>query len=114
MMRSAKEAAERRVDDCFWLVIAIAGFATWATSELKMLRDPTYQLLAKHLLPAMKTDAKIEALRYIDGWIDNKKSMPLVAAAGAILDDMRTHVRAAIERLLCGGALEATTPLGDG
>ena len=55
--------------------------------------------------------AKIEALEYIGGWIRNKRSMPLVVAADAILDDMRVHVEAAIERLRKGEIMESTTPL---
>jgi hypothetical protein len=52
-----------------------------------------------------------EALRYIDGWIDNKLCMPLVPAASAILGDMRIHIRAAIERISLGEQMHATTPL---
>jgi hypothetical protein len=62
---------------------------------------------------------RIEALKYIDGWIDNKLAMhqpPMMMlhdAARGILDEMRVHIRAAIARLERGGRMEATTPLAD-
>lgn len=56
----------------------------------------------------------LEALKYIDGWIDNKLAMNLVPAARwALEDEMRVHIRAAIERLENGKHLHATTPVGD-
>lgn len=56
----------------------------------------------------------LEALKYIDGWIDNKLAMNIVPAARwALEDEMRVHIRAAIERLENGGQLRATTPVGD-
>lgn len=54
---------------------------------------------------------KVSALKYIDGWIDSKKCMPLTPAASAILDDMRTHIQAALSRLNRGAIMESTTPL---
>lgn len=63
--------------------------------------------------------AATEALKYIDGWIDNKLAMDrppamnLDPAAKWALDEMRVHIRASLERLAKGGSLHATTPVSD-
>ena len=55
--------------------------------------------------------ARQEALEYIDAWITHHDSQPRVVAFRTALNDIRVHVRAAIERLKQGKPMEATSEL---
>lgn len=97
MARRRSARAEAYADDCF--VSADHGGT-----------DRTY--LIQTIAQAM-ADAKMDALSYIDGWIDSALCMNLTPDARAILSDMRVHVLAASARLASGERMEATTPLAE-
>src|SRR4051812_12196758 len=62
---------------------------------------------------AYVTRSRKEALRYIDGWIENKFAQNLTPGARAILGDMQIHILAAIERIDGGLPMQSLTPLMD-
>lgn len=55
--------------------------------------------------------ARIEALNYIDGWITHHLCGPKVPAYIAAMEEIRCHIRAAIERIQLGKGMEATSEL---
>lgn len=81
----------------------------WASvTELAHAIDKALQLPRKAKTVFMvESDTIVRTLEYVDGWIDNKLSLPdLAPAACAIIDDMRIHVRAAMERVEKGDDFE--------
>jgi hypothetical protein len=69
--------------------------------------------IAREKLAEAERKGEESALNYIDGWIEHKFACypTMYPAARAMLDDMRVHVRAAVERLKRGDGLEATSQL---
>jgi len=118
-----KPAEEATAPDLIREIVTLVGDLTDDDEKLYKSYDLTDRLAwlaheagrteARNEFPLALKEAHLEALRYIDGWIENKFCQPnLAPAARGILEDMRVHIRAAISRVEAGEGLRLKTPLG--
>ncbi len=120
LLERVVELEDRRIDAGAASTIGAGGRASYDAFAAAIINVTmrTWDYLPQgeqHAWNMAAAAAAMEALRYIDGWIDNKCAVypTMLPAARGILADMRVHIRAALARLERGERLEATTPVGD-